>query len=82
MTIQLWLYSRPPGIDKSLWADYVELKRKKKHTLTERALNNWLGEFKRLTDIGYDGTEMLTKSYNGGWIGAVSYTHLTLPTKA
>jgi hypothetical protein len=66
--LDLWLNASIEGVDPELWKAYVlDVRKKKKYTLTQRALDMFENKAGHLRDVGYDLQLCLQASYDAGW---------------
>ena len=63
------IYILPDWIDKELWTDFMEIRKKKKAPQTEHALALLIKELEKLKVAGDDPNEVLKKSIMNGWKG-------------
>lgn len=59
----------PDFIDKGLWADFLEMRKKQKAPPTDRAIELLLKELGRLHHDGNNANEVLEQSIKNGWKG-------------
>ena len=60
----------PPYVDPEAWQAYMEIRVKKKYTMTDRAIKMLLNKLADFDRIGYSReqiTESIDRSYSGGW---------------
>lgn len=58
----------PPWIDSEIWAGYLEVRKKKRAVMTERALKGIIDRLAHFGDRGYEPMELLANSVRGNWI--------------
>ena len=59
----------PDFIDKELWDDFLEIRKKKRAPSTDNALKLIIKELEKLKSTGDEPNEVLKKSIMSGWTG-------------
>jgi len=59
----------PEWIDKGLWNDYIEMRKKQKKPPTNGAIKLIVDRLQKLKDAGEDPSEVLKQSIISGWTG-------------
>ena len=71
----------PDWIDEESWAGFVEMRKKQKHPLTERAMKIALRKLEEMREQGYDPNAALDESTFRGWLGVFPHGEPQLKDK-
>lgn len=63
----------PDFLDKELWDDFLEMRKKKKIPFTERAIKLLIKKLTEFNDNGFDPNKSLESSIISGWTGVFPY---------
>ena len=67
----------PEWIDKDVWEDFLEMRKKKRAKPTDRAVELLIKELEKLKQDGDDPNEVLSRSIMSNWTGVFSLNRST-----